>query len=116
MKKEIAKALKEARKGKPRNFTQSVELAITLQNLDFKKPDSRVKGDVVLPHGRGKSLKIGAFAEGDMGVRARKAGLKVFSKKDIQSLSEDKKKAKKIVSEHEFFIAQTDLMPLVGKT
>ncbi|MDI6654550.1 MAG: 50S ribosomal protein L1, partial [Candidatus Hydrothermarchaeota archaeon] len=33
----------------------------------------------------------------------------------LEELAKNKKAAKKIVEEHDFFIAQTDLMPLIGR-
>jgi large subunit ribosomal protein L1 len=113
-KKDMKKAIEKAKNTK-RNFTQSVDLSITLKDLDFKQPESRVRSEVALPHGRGKPVRIGVFAEGDMAQRAKKMGLDVYSQEDIGKLGENKKKAKKIAEEHEFFFAQADLMPTIGR-
>jgi len=101
---------------KPRNFTQSVEMSINLQGLDMKKPQNRIKEDFVLPNGRGKDVKIGVFASGDMALRAKKENLSVFDQEDIEKFAKDKKLAKKVANTHDFFIAQTDFMTLVGKS
>ncbi|MGD2249967.1 MAG: 50S ribosomal protein L1 [Candidatus Methanofastidiosia archaeon] len=114
-KKDMKEAIEKAKNTK-RNFTQSVDLSITLKDLDFKQPESRVRSEVALPHGRGKPVRIGVFAEGDMAQRAKKMGLDVYSQEDIEKLGEDKRKAKKIAEEHEFFFAQADLMPTIGRT
>ncbi len=111
----ITKAVKEVKNTK-RNFVQSVEIAINLKDLDFKKPESRVRGEVTLPQGRGKSTRIGVFAEGDMAQQAKKQNLDVYSKEDIAEMGKDKKKAKQVAETHEFFVAQADLMPLIGRT
>lgn len=114
MEEEIKKAAEEVKNTK-RNFMQSVDLSINLKDLDFKQPESRVRSEVVLPKGRGKPIRIGVFAEGDMAQRAKKLGLDVYTKEDIEELGKDKKKAKAVADSHEFFIAQADLMPLIGR-
>lgn len=111
----IKKAVKEIKNTK-RKFTQSVEVSITLRDLDFKQPESRVRSEVVLPKGKGKPVRIGVFAEGDMAQRAKKQKIDVYSKEDIEDMGKDRKKAKKVAENHEFFIAQADLMPLIGRT
>lgn len=115
MEDDIEKAIKEVKNTK-RNFTQSVEIAINLKDLDFKKPEGRVRGEVVLPNGRGKPSRIGVFAEGDMAQQAKKQNLDVYSKEDIGDMGKDKKKAKQVAESHEFFVAQADLMPMIGRT
>ncbi len=115
MEEEIKKAVNEVKNTK-RNFTQSVELTINLKDLDFKQPEGRVRGEVVLPKGRGKPTHIGVFAEGDMAQRAKKQKLDVYNKENIEEMGKDRKKAKEIAENHEFFVAQADLMPLIGRT
>ena len=42
----VREAVKEAlTKGKPRKFTQSVELVINLRDIDLKKPENRFTED-----------------------------------------------------------------------
>ncbi len=117
MKEAVLRAVKKAKENsKPRNFTQSLEMSINLQGLDMKKPQNRIKEDFVLPNGRGKDVKIGVFASGDMALRAKKENLSVFDQEDIEKFAKDKKLAKKVANTHDFFIAQTDFMTLVGKS
>ncbi|HIQ38962.1 MAG TPA: 50S ribosomal protein L1 [Methanothermococcus okinawensis] len=112
----ILKAVKEARSSaKPRNFTQSVELIVNLKELDLTKPENRLKEQVVLPHGRGKEAKIAVIAKGDLAAQAEELGLTVIRQEDLEELGRNKKLAKKIANEHNFFIAQADMMPLVGR-
>lgn len=117
MKDAILRAVKKAKdNSKPRNFTQSLEISINLQGLDMKKTQNRIKEDFVLPNGRGKDVKIGVFASGDIALKAKKENLSVFDQEDIDKLAKDKKLAKKVANSHDFFIAQTDFMAAVGKT
>ncbi len=112
----IMKAVKEARSlAKPRNFTQSVDLIVNLKELDFTRPENRIKQNVVLPHGRGKDAKIAVIGKGDLAAQAEELGLTVIRQEELEELGKNKKQAKKIANEHDFFIAQADMMPLVGK-
>ena len=115
MEDDVKKAVKDVKNTK-RNFVQSVEMAINLKELDFKRPESRIRGEIVLPKGRGTPTRIGVFAEGDMAQQAKKQKLDVYSREDIEELGKNKKKAKQVAETHEFFVAQADLMPLIGKT
>jgi len=47
----IEQAIAEMKKnvGK-RNFVQSYDVVFLLQNIDVKKPDQRIKLEVILPH------------------------------------------------------------------
>ena len=57
MKQEILEAVKKAKEeSKPRNFTQSVDVVITIKDLDVKKPENRIDEEVFLPNGRGKDV------------------------------------------------------------
>jgi large subunit ribosomal protein L1 len=112
----LKKAVKEAKEnGKPRNFTQSIDIVINLKNIDLKDPQNKMKEELVLPHGRGKEVKIGVFAEGDMALRAKKQKLQAFSKEELEKIAKDKREVRKMANEHEFFIAQADIMPFIGK-
>lgn len=108
----VERAIKEA---KERKFKQSVELLIGLRDLDLKKPENRINTEVVLPHGRGKEVKVGVIASGDLLQKGKEMGLETISKEDLQKLAEDKRRAKKLAKRIDFFIAQADLMPLVGR-
>ena len=111
----VKEAIKNLKNTK-RNFVQSIELAINLKDLDLKQPESRVRVEVSLPKGKGKPTRVGVFAEGDMAQQGKKQGLDVFSKEEIDELGQDKRKAKLIAESHEFFIAQADLMPAIGRS
>ncbi|MCK4246964.1 MAG: 50S ribosomal protein L1 [Methanomicrobia archaeon] len=112
----LKKAVKEAKeKSKPRNFTQSIDIVINLKDVNFKDPQNKMRQEIVLPHGKGKEVKIGIFAEGDMALRGKKLKVQVFSKKELKTISEDKRKARKMANTYDFFIAQADMMPFIGK-
>lgn len=114
---DLIKAIKQMReKSKPRGFVQSVELLVGLQDVDLRKPENRISEDIALPHGLGKQRKVAIFAEGDLALRAREAGADlVLKKEDVGELQKDKKRAKRLAEEFDFFLAQADLMPLIGR-
>jgi large subunit ribosomal protein L1 len=113
----ILKALKQMRDvGEKRKFVQSVDLMISLKDVDLKKTESRISEEVVLPHGIGKPRKVAMFAEGELARKARDAGVDLLlGRGDIDGLQKDRKRAKQIADGYDSFIAQADLMPLIGK-
>jgi large subunit ribosomal protein L1 len=104
------------KKSKKRKFVQSIDLTLTLKDIDLSKPENRINEEVVLPHGRGKPNKIGVIADGEMALQAKKIADRVITKEELEDLSKEKKKAKKIAREVDFFIAQSDHMPIVGRS
>ncbi|HOI39961.1 MAG TPA: 50S ribosomal protein L1 [Methanobacterium sp.] len=117
MKQEILEAVKKAKEeSKPRNFTQSVDVVITIKDLDVKKPENRMDEEVLLPNGRGKDVKIAFIADGELALQAKNAGADLVIKKpELEEMGKDRKEAKKIANRHDFFVAQADMMPLVGR-
>lgn len=117
MTQDVLKAVKKAKEeSKPRNFTQSMDVIINVRDLDVKKPENRFNEEVALPNGRGKDVKIGVIADGELIVQAKNAGVDlVINKEDLEALGKDRKAAKKAANSVDFFIAQADMMPLVGR-
>ena len=113
----IKSALKEAReKSKKRNFNQSVELIINLRDVDVKKPENRIQETIELPHALDKKVGVCVFANGDMALRARRAGADmVLESVDIEGLMNNKKRQREIAKSINSFIAAAPLMPLIGR-
>jgi large subunit ribosomal protein L1 len=71
---------------------------------------------IELPQPPSTMIKIGVFATGDLALRARNAGAdQVFSREDLEGILNNKKAARKLVRGIDFFIAETSLMPLIGR-
>jgi large subunit ribosomal protein L1 len=102
-------------KRKPRKFVETVEMAINFRNIDFKRPENRIEVSVTLPKGRGKNVRVGVFA--DKGLAAELKGADfidgVITKEEIESM--DKKAAKKLAEQYDFFLAEPSLMVLIAK-
>ncbi len=99
----------------PRRFLESVDMIINVTGVDLSDPSQRIDKEVVLPHGRGKPVKVCVIAEGEMARQAEEAGATVVTREDLQRLAENKREAKKLARRHDFFYAQADLMPEVGR-
>ncbi len=115
---DIEEAVKQAITEAPaRKFSESIDLAINLQNLDLSQPGNRVDAEVILPHGLGKPAKIAVFAAGETALRAKSAGAdRVITADEIKELGGDKRAARKLADEYKFFIAETQFMPVIGKS
>jgi large subunit ribosomal protein L1 len=99
-----------------RKFSEGIELAINLKNLDMSQPKNRVDEEILLPHGLGKDLKIAVFAKGEVGLQAKDAGAEmVFSEEDLAVMADDKSHARSVANEFDFFIAEVQYMAQIGK-
>ncbi|MBI2078016.1 MAG: 50S ribosomal protein L1 [Euryarchaeota archaeon] len=115
----ILKAVQAALSGskeRERKFNQSVDLAINLKNIDLAIPKNRIEDELPLPHGRGKSVKVGIFASGDLATKAKKVADVVVQPQEMGDLATDKKRFKKLVNSIDYFLAEAPLMPTIGKT
>ena len=109
----VKKVIEES---KPRNFTQSIDVVITIKDLDVNKPENRLDEEVLLPNGRGKDVKIAFIAEGELAYQAEKAGADlVINKEQLEAYGKNRAQAKKVANSYDFFVAQSDLMPTVGR-
>ena len=106
----VARALEES---PDRNFTETVDLAINLRDLDLNEPSNRVDESVVLPSGTGQETKIVVIAEGETAVRAEEVADEVLSKDDVADLEDDD--AKDLADETDFFIAEEAMMQDIAR-
>lgn len=114
---ETIEYVKKARESaKTRKFEQTFDLAIGLRGLDMKKPESKIKTQASLPHGLGKPVKIGVFADALIPqAKAMGESIILIRKDEIEPLGKDKRSAKKMARRCRMFFAEAPLMPLVGK-
>ncbi|MEM3549734.1 MAG: 50S ribosomal protein L1 [Candidatus Bathyarchaeia archaeon] len=116
--KTILSTVKEAlEKSEKRNFTQSVELIINLQDVDMKSPEGRIQDNIELPHpSPEKKNRICVVATGELALKARRANADlVIERAELEGLAGNKKELRKLAEEYDYFIAEAPLMPLVGK-
>ncbi len=113
---EAVEKIKQASQEDKKNFKQTVDLVINLKNIDLSVPKNRIDEEIILPKGRGKEAKIGLFASGELALNAKKIVDILIKPEEIDDLSDDKKQAKNIADNHDFFLAEAPLMPTIGKT
>lgn len=112
----ILQAVKEAiEKAPERKFVESIELAINLKDVDLSNPKNRLTEEIILPHGRGRDVKIGIFATPEMREKAKDIADLMIPPEEISTMKDEKAETKKKVSDIDFFIAEAPLMAQVGK-
>ena len=107
---QIEKALNELKAGEKRNFVQTVDLIVSLKGIDLKKAESKFSEDLVLPHGRGKDAKVVIFSD-----NLSNLDCDILTSADIQRIATNKREAKKMGRNIDFFLSEAPLMPLIGK-
>ncbi|MEM4336657.1 MAG: 50S ribosomal protein L1 [Candidatus Woesearchaeota archaeon] len=114
-KEEVLEALKKLREGsKKRKFVQSVDIIINLKDIDLKKPEEQIDFFAITHHPVGKKKRICALVGPELLDEAKKVCDKVILVEEFDSYAKDKKTAKKLASEYDFFIAQANVMPKVA--
>lgn len=113
---DLLSMIREAReKAGKRNFKQSVELIISLKDIDVKKGFS-FNEVINLPNEPNKKPRICVIASGDLALRARRAGAdKVIEPDELNAIAANKREAKRLSKSYDFFLADTQLMATVGK-
>ena len=96
-------------KGMPAaKFDETVEVAFHL-GVDTRKAEQAIRGTVTLPHGTGKSVRVGAFATGEKAREAKDAGADVVGGEELVE------EVLKGVIEFDAAVATPDMMAVVGK-
>jgi large subunit ribosomal protein L1 len=108
----VQKALESAKK---RKFTETVELAINLKDVDLSIPKNRIQDDIILPHGRGKAVRICVIGGGELALKAKAVADTVITPEELGTLADNKKDAKKLANRTDYFIAEAPLMAVIGK-
>ena len=108
----VNRALDEA---PPRNFRETVDLAVNLRDLDLNDPSNRVDESVVLPAGTGQETQIVVFATGETALRAEEVADDVLSPDELEDLGDDDDAAKDLADETDFFVAEAAMMQDIGR-
>lgn len=69
----LSEALNLVKKAAPAKFDESIDVDIGL-GVDPKDSSQMVRGTVVLPHGRGKEIRVLVFAKGEKQKQAKEEG------------------------------------------
>lgn len=113
----IVEAVKAAiEKAPSRKFAESVDITVNLKNIDMAQPKNRIDETILLPHGTGRKVGIAVLGKGDITTRAREAGADlIIGPEEIERLGGAPREARKIASMYRFFLAETSVMPQVGR-
>jgi large subunit ribosomal protein L1 len=104
----LDEAVKLAKGGAKAKFDETIEISMNL-GIDPRHADQMVRGVVGLPHGTGKTVRIGVFARGAKADEAKAAGADVVGADDLAALVQEGK------IEFDRCIATPDMMGLVGR-
>lgn len=115
-KNDITKAIDEALQAKDkRKFKQTLEAVFNFHNYDVAKPENRINLDVILPSGKGRKTEVCVFADGQIALEAKNAGItELYDAAGIQKLAAEKKRLKSMAGAYEF-LASPNMMMVVGK-
>ena len=113
--KQLAEMIKEAKAtDKERKFKQSIELIMVFKDIDVKKGFS-INETIQLPKTNSPAT-ICVMASGDMGLKAKNAKAdRVIDNDELTRLAANKRESRKLINSFDFFLADTKLMPVVGK-
>ncbi len=98
-----------------RKFEESVEVAVNLKDVDLSVAKNRLDEEIVLPRGRGKTIRVCVFASGDLAFRVREDADLVITPEEIEEYAGDKRKARQLATTYDFFVAEAPLMPVIGR-
>jgi len=105
---DLGEAIKVLKEGVKAKFDSSLEVHMRL-GVDPKHSDQVVRGNVVLPHGTGKKVRVLVFAKGELEKSALAAGADFAGGEDLVA------KIQGGWIDFDAVIATPDMMPLVGK-
>lgn len=100
---------------KKRGFKQSVELVASFKDIDIKKGFA-LNETVQLPK-TSSPATVCVIAGGDMGEKAKQANADaVVGSDELDKFATNKRESRKFINKYDFFLADTKMMPVVGKT
>lgn len=113
---ELAEMIKEAKTAsKERKFKQSLELIVNFKDIDVKK--GFVLNEVIQLPKTSSPATVCIMATGDMGQKAKQANADaVVGTAELDKFATNKRESRKFINKYDFFLADTQVMPVVGKT
>ncbi|KAL3780586.1 hypothetical protein ACHAW5_006404 [Stephanodiscus triporus] len=101
-------------KGKKRNFTESIELQITLKNYDPQR-DKRFSGTFRLPEIPRPNLKCCVLGNAAHCEQADRIEVAQMSADDLKKLNKNKKLVKKLAKKYDFFLASDNMIKQIPR-
>jgi len=112
---QLAEVIKKAKEEtKKRKFKQSIELIINFKDIDVKKGFA-INEVVQLPKTNSPAT-VCVIATGDMNQKAKAAKAdSVIGNEELTKYESNKRESRKFINKYDFFLADTQIMPTVGK-
>mmetsp|Transcript_31593 Transcript_31593/g.66910 ORF Transcript_31593/g.66910 Transcript_31593/m.66910 type:complete len:231 (+) Transcript_31593:476-1168(+) len=101
-------------KGKKRNFTETVEIQITLKNYDPQR-DKRFSGTFRLPTIPRPNIKCCMLGNAAHCEQADRIGIDHMSVDDLKKLNKNKKLVKKLAKKYDFFLASDNMIKQIPR-
>lgn len=99
---------------KQRKFKQSIEMIIVFKDIDVKK--GFALNEVVQLPKTSSPATVCIMATGDMGQKAKEAKADaVVGSEELDRFAANKRASRKFINKYDFFLADTQIMPVVGK-
>ena len=99
---------------KQRKFKQALEIIITFKDIDVKKGFA-INEIVQLPK-TSSPAAVCVMATGDMSTKAKAAKADaVIGTEELDKFAANKRESRKFINKYDFFLADTKIMPVVGK-
>ena len=113
---QLVEVIKQAKESdKTRKFQQSIEMILVFKDIDVKKGFA-INETIQLPKKMSKSASVCIIAAGDLGIQAKNAKAdRVMNEAELIQLGKNKRESRKVINKYDFFLADTKLMPTVGK-
>merc|ERR1739838_754486 len=100
--------------GKKRNFTETVEIQITLKNYDPQR-DKRFSGTFRLPTVPRPNLKCCMLGNVAHCEQADRIGVEHMSVEDLKKLNKNKKLVKKLAKKYDFLLASDNMIKQIPR-
>ena len=111
---ETIKVNGEEKKGKKRNFTETIEVQITLKNYDPVR-DKRFSGTFKLPTVPRPNMKCCVLGNAAHCEQADRIGVDHMSVEDLKKLNKNKKLVKKLAKRYDFFMASDNMIKQIPR-
>jgi large subunit ribosomal protein L1 len=109
---EMIKTVKES--SKQRKFKQALEIFITFKDIDVKK--GFALNEIIQLPKTSSPATVCVMATGDMSTKAKAAKADaVIGTEDLDKFAANKRESRKFINKYDFFLADTKIMPVVGK-
>lgn len=111
----LEEMINQAKTGtKQRKFKQSIEMIIVFKDIDVKK--GFALNEVVQLPKTSSPATVCIMATGDMGQKAKEAKADaVVGSEELDRFAANKRASRKFINKYDFFLADTQIMPVVGK-